>query len=475
MMALWMVYALLLSLLLAAAARVGEEGLDLYERPVRWVWIVAMAGAVAGPIMAYVLVSFGPAGADPQLVSGSRSAATGGGAGAYLAVPLVGDVAGEGGGGLTERLRFLDPWLLGGWAFASLLTAGWLLVGWVRLRVRRRAWKATEIDGVEVLISPDEGPAITGFLEGMILLPSWFDELDRDLRPLVLRHEREHLAAGDHRLLALALAAVTLFPWNPVLWWSLARLRQAMEIDCDRRVLGEGVSRAAYGELLVQVGERASGPPLSPAAFADSSSFMERRLRRLSRSRPEAGVGRAVAAVAVAVALGGAGGWLPAPDGPVEVDDAPAVATASSGGTAVAGGARPVRVAPPAPAVMNLNLRLYMKDRRAAEPGDGGTAGEPKLDMEAVRMAKRLSYACAPYLNGAEGADAAGPAEGTRGDSSRGSCFVVLDGQPTHPSNLREVDTGSISSIRILPSDQAVARFGPEARSGAYVIRTNRG
>lgn len=476
MMALWMAYAVLLSLLFAAAARVGEEGLDLYEWPLRWVWIVAMAGAVVGPILAYVLVSGGAVGADPQAVAAPPGPATAGGAEASLPVPADGGLAGEAGAGLVGRLRLLDPWLLGGWALTSLVTAGWLMVSWARLRVRRRAWREAEVDGVEVLISPDEGPAITGFLEGMILLPSWFDELDRDLRPLVLRHEREHLAAGDHRVLAGALAAVTLFPWNPVLWWSLARLRQAMEIDCDRRVLEEGVSRAAYGELLVQVGERASGPPLSPAAFADASSFMERRIRRLGSRSSEARLGKAVAAVAAAAVLGGAGGWLPAPDEPVEVPEARAATTATPDGSTEAHGNPPGRVVPPAPAVMKLDLRLYLAgEQRTAGSRGGGVAEEPKLDVEAVRMARQLSHACAPYLNGTVGDGDGRRPDGTRADRFRSGCFVVVDGEPRHPSILRDVGSGAISSVRILPADQAVDRFGPDARKGAYVIRTDRG
>lgn len=472
-MTLWMAYALLLSLLFAAAARAGEEGLDLFEWPTRWVWLMAMLAAVVGPAVAYVLASAGTV--DGATASaGAAAGPAAGGAEGVLAVPVLGEIVGDAGAGVTESLGAADPWLIGGWAAASLLTAGWLLVGWVRLRMRRREWTEAEVHGVEVLISPDEGPAITGFLDGMILLPSWFGELDRDLRPLVLRHEREHLDGWDHRLLATALVAVTLAPWNPVLWWSLARLRQAMEIDCDRRVLGDGVNRAAYGELLVQVGERASGPPLSPAAFADSSSFLERRIRRLASRSPEARVGKAAATVAAALVFGAAGGWLPAPDEPVEVingRDVAAIADARAASDAEGA----ARVAPPAPVVVRLNLRLYRTDGGDPDGGSAPAAGVPKLDMEAVRMAKQLSYACAPFLNGADGSERGRRGPWAASAASDTGCFVVVDGEPRHPSALREIGAGSISSIRILPSDEAVDRYGADARQGAYLIRTEEG
>lgn len=472
MMALWMGYALVLSLLFAAAARVGEKGLDLYGRPTRWVWIGAMAGAVLVPIAAHAAIGGWLSVLDPG--GGGAAGGTATAAGGAAAVPLLPAAPGGGAGapGLLDRLRLLDPWLIGGWGLASLVTALWLFTGWLQLRRCRRRWEVAEVDGVEVLISPDEGPAIAGFLRGRILLPSWFEELDGELRPLVLRHEREHLAVGDHRMLAGALAAVVLFPWNPVLWWSLIRLRQAMEIDCDRRVLGKGVSRTAYAELLVQIGERVSGPSLSAAAFAGSSSLLEKRIRRLaSRGTARARLGKAAAAAATAVALAGAIGWVPVPDEAVEVSplhgaETAEVPPAPHGDPSAAGGDRGAGVAPPAPAVMKLDLRLY----RIEQPGSGSAAeGERpdrrELDLEAVRLAKRLGYACAPYMNGAAEADT----------PHRRGCFVVVDGEPVHPSVLRELGPGSLSSVEILPADEAVDRFGPDARRGAYVIRTAEG
>src|SRR5690606_10427220 len=105
---------------------------------------------------------------------------------------------------------------------------------------------------------------------------------------LLLRHEEEHLTAGDPRLLLFALALLVALPWNLPLWWQAHRLRLALEMDCDARVLRGSPAARAYGSLLLHVGARNSGGGLAVASFAAPHSFLERRLRMITRdpSRP---------------------------------------------------------------------------------------------------------------------------------------------------------------------------------------------
>ena len=60
----------------------------------------------------------------------------------------------------------------------------------------------------------------------------------------VIAHEQSHLEARDPQLFTLALALLVFMPWNLPLWWQLRRLRYAIEIDCDARVLKGGVDPA---------------------------------------------------------------------------------------------------------------------------------------------------------------------------------------------------------------------------------------
>jgi hypothetical protein len=66
-------------------------------------------------------------------------------------------------------------------------------------------------------------------------------------------------------------------PWNPALWYCLSRLRLAIEIDCDRRVL-RTVPVKNYGSVLIDLSALKPRLPVIMPAFPDSHSHLERRL-----------------------------------------------------------------------------------------------------------------------------------------------------------------------------------------------------
>jgi len=75
-------------------------------------------------------------------------------------------------------------------------------------------------------------------------------------------------------------------PWNLPLWWQLRRLRRAIEVDCDARVLNAGHDVNRYGETLLEVGQRHSAFLGSVAAMSESKSFLEQRIR-IMLSKPK--------------------------------------------------------------------------------------------------------------------------------------------------------------------------------------------
>ena len=187
------------------------------------------------------------------------------------------------------------------------------------------------MDGEEVLLTLDLGPAALAGGRPGIVLPSWTLDLDRSLRRLVLRHEREHLMAGDPWLLLGGIGALVLAPWNLALWWQLGRLRLAIEVDCDRRVLRAERATAAdierYGLLLMALGQRGHGLlRLAMPALSEPVSSLERRIaamtdrippRRWLRASLLAGAALAVVALACATPspnrVAGPNGNLPEP------------------------------------------------------------------------------------------------------------------------------------------------------------------
>jgi beta-lactamase regulating signal transducer with metallopeptidase domain len=121
-------------------------------------------------------------------------------------------------------------------------------------------------------------------------------------RRYVLRHEAEHRSAHDERLLFVASLFLVLAPWNLALWWQLRRLRLAVEMDCDNRVVSALGNAPAYGELLFKVAQAASrGPRLQPALLG--VGMLEHRLTKLLAPTHLRQVQRMMLAVAAAALL----------------------------------------------------------------------------------------------------------------------------------------------------------------------------
>jgi len=125
---------------------------------------------------------------------------------------------------------------------------------------------------------------------------------------LVIAHEQSHLEAHDARLVAIALAVLVCMPWNLPLWWQLRRLRFAVEIDCDARVLRRGYEVSQYSETLIAVGERQSATIAIVAAMAKPRSLLEQRLRNMLRRKTKYAHATAVglACLGIACAVGAA-------------------------------------------------------------------------------------------------------------------------------------------------------------------------
>jgi len=75
---------------------------------------------------------------------------------------------------------------------------------------------------------------------------------------MVVAHEQAHLARHDPQVLGAALFLLVLMPWNLPLWWQLHRLRGAIEVDCDKRVLNGARDTEQYRQMLLDVSQRPS-------------------------------------------------------------------------------------------------------------------------------------------------------------------------------------------------------------------------
>jgi TonB family protein len=314
MIAHWMLYCLAIGALLSLAALATERAMRAFALPQRWVWAAAMVLMLALPAAARWLPRATPA-APARLASASG--------GAEMRIPLTEQPTAAAESAPRINIAALDGLLAIGWMMSSAAAVLALLAAWAVLVRRRRGWQAAEVDGVPVLLSPATGPAVIGLFRGRIVLPRWVTEdAPAEVRALLLEHEQEHLRAGDPRLLALGLAVVAAMPWNPAAWWQLRRLRLAVEVDCDARVLARRADVRAYGTLLLEVGRRGAGGRLLAAAFSEPRSFLERRIRIMTQRMhpPRARTLVPVLAVFAAALVGMRA--LPAPAAPVRIDSA---------------------------------------------------------------------------------------------------------------------------------------------------------
>jgi TonB family protein len=208
------------------------------------------------------------------------------------------------------RGELIDRALIVCWIVASVVLLARLGMAVVGLRRARGSWRTSEVDGVAVRLATNEGPAVIGLRSMEIVLPEWIVSLDTPLRALVLTHEDEHRRARDPYLLFGSAVIVALMPWNVALWVQARRLRLAIELDCDARVLRTHPAAERYGLLMMTIAQRRSvAPTLFAPMLTEPATQLERRIiamssttRRVARATLYGGVAASIA-LAVACSL----------------------------------------------------------------------------------------------------------------------------------------------------------------------------
>jgi TonB-dependent SusC/RagA subfamily outer membrane receptor len=240
-------------------------------------------------------------------------------------------------------------------------------------------------------------------------------------------------------------------PWLLPLHWLSRRLRLAVELDCDARVVAHGAQPRAYGSLLIDMAGRTSALPFA-AALADRPSELEQRIRALGRRGPRLRHLRAgVAACAVALLVAAAG----------RLD--------FIGGVAVA--AVPQHTAAATPQLRPAAGSIAGVERHAGalEPAAPPVVAAP-LPSEAAGAPVAPSDA-AP-ARGAQSHISVRVAS-ARGPTSAPSPLIYVDGVILEdPRGLQQVSPEEIESIEVLKGPAAEALYGPGARGGVIRVAT---
>jgi bla regulator protein blaR1 len=291
----WMTYSVMIGGLAILAAHALENAARVIAKPTRWIWFTALVATLAMSMTALyqavgMAVRFIPRRHGASWLDGPADS--------YIRFY-----------NMFERWDiYLSPFL---WVSSAVTAAMFAIAIW-RLVQRRRAWSPTSVDGHSVLVSEAEGPAIVGFIRSAIVVPKWALAESERVRSLIMAHELEHQRAGDHLLSALALVATVAQPWNPAVWWIARRLRVALEVDCDARVLRRGSDPRTYGLLLLEAGSRAAGCRMPVPALSRPLSSLEERLQIITAER-RSGRMRAARLVMVAAIVVATAAFLPEP------------------------------------------------------------------------------------------------------------------------------------------------------------------
>ncbi|MGK5057590.1 M56 family metallopeptidase [Janthinobacterium sp. LB2P49] len=230
----WLLSTLALALLLSAAAWRAERMLQRRGRTTCWLWLAVIATSVIVPL------AWLP--------------------GVLAAMP-------------PEQAQLKLGWfvLSAGMLLLLALRSVWLLSHQLR-------WQKTALLGTPVFLSGGIGPCVAGLLRPRIVMPVWLSLIPPRQQALLLAHAQCRLAARDPQLLALAYALIVLMPWNLPLWWQVHRLRFAIEVDCDARMLAHGHALRDYAFILRRHGQYYSGlTGASPIVLIDPRALRRRR------------------------------------------------------------------------------------------------------------------------------------------------------------------------------------------------------
>ncbi len=292
-----MVYCVALGVLIAGAALLAERAALCLRVSTRRIWALAITLGVAFPVVGVILRS-----SDlPEEVLFAESAAV---------VSPVGGLLVQS----VESLSTLDTPLLDAWSVATLLLVMGFLVAAAATGIRRRGWAKDTVDGVPVLLSDEVGPGVVGVVQSRVVLPRWALDGDARERSIILRHEVEHLSGGDPQLVLFGTVMAMLMPWNLPLWYMLRRLRLAVEVDCDARVLRGGDTDVGhYGHLLLAVGGRRGRRAWPVTAFSRPRSALHHRIDRMTRPPSPYARLRAASLVAAVAGLILSAWFLPQP------------------------------------------------------------------------------------------------------------------------------------------------------------------
>jgi bla regulator protein BlaR1 len=427
----WMLYSVLVATMLATAAGAAQSLARILGYRLRWIWVGAL-GLTTILSAGSALNRLGPPEQIGALAASSQSASIRSTNSSWLEIgsAFVGDARRTVTGAIAAVERLIDHgvsstatiYVLCTWLSVSIGLAIIFVVVLARVHRARRQWPLSRVQQVRVRISPAFGPVVVGLVRPEIIVPRWLLHRSADEQQLAITHEQEHLRTHDPLVLGLAWIVAIAAPWNPAVWYMVSRLRLAIELDCDARVLRRGVSARAYGSLLIEVAQNASPLTLSALGFAEESSQLYQRILALRGSTATFPRARGIAAACFAMM-----------------------------GVFVA-----CTVAPPTQSVATDTQTVAVRRIGSADRAAGGVG--PFI----VRNPRRTSAA-------------GGPSSIARHVDSvlvKTQPLFIVDGVRVRTNGIDGIDPKTIANVEVIKGAAAIAEYGPDAERGVVIVKT---
>lgn len=184
-----------------------------------------------------------------------------------------------------------EGWLILIWA--AVVTAILIRFGAGLLALRLHARRARDVSGriaelavdaplgarIRVLEGgPFRTPGCWGLRTPTILLPHGSEGWSGERLRAVLLHEAAHLIRSDPLFLALSQCACALHWPNPLVWLLQRQLLADGEAAADAAVIGAGVQRRSYVQLLVDIADEARANRAQPALGIARPGRLSRRV-----------------------------------------------------------------------------------------------------------------------------------------------------------------------------------------------------
>lgn len=480
----WILYCVVVATLVASAARAADALARIIGYRVRWIWLGALG------LTAYLSISSAVQRVErPQslmlLVPTSQNALVAPVHQTWIQIARA--FVSRADHTMTQPLalvaRAIDQtasastttYAAFAWMIVSLVLATIFAAIIYRFQSARRHWPVSQVQDVAVRVSPTVGPIVIGLVRPEIIVPQWLLRRSVDEQQLAVAHEQEHLRARDPLLLSIGWFLVIAAPWNAAVWYMLSRLRLAIELDCDARVLRRGAAPRAYGSLLIEVAQNASPLTLSALGLADESSQLYQRILALRGSAGAFARTRAVGAGLVAAA-----GLLvacsitppppsaPAPStGPQTTPTAQTTAATSTPRDSVMSTAsaptatttRTSATSASAPASTASTQPRRPAQSASVSPSDSATAPASVASLSDSPPAQPQRPQFMQHLDSVAVAN---------------NPLLLIDGVRSTMNVLKSVDPKTIDHVEVIKGAAAVAEHGPDAVHGVIIVTTKK-